>query len=558
MSDSALFKLPVEILGLILGFVEPSSLATLALVNRECRQLARSRQFAGVHLDYSHSSEALVHFLVSETEERMANNGSTSLPSLGVCIRRMTVATSTDILRRRFDIPEVKFGSDRELYRSLLEAQQPKWEVAYKAVEGFYLPLVQTILCYGKTLPHLDFLDWEDSISLSPSFYNAIACSSIQNLKLYRPTVNEDFEITLPQTLASQGWLLRSLHLELTLDLDVQWKRTTARLCASILRLCAPTLETLVWSNLGYNDYQTFGDGLLPNFPCLRNLHLGGFLNLADTSVMDAFLKSKLVNLSIMLRIDLVNMALDNCGRILSLEILSMCKPSLSFLQTNTQLSKIDFNYEGFSAESLEIEVLPLLSTFSNLTSLRVVWPSSCLLLPETGLRLISNLHTLSQLGISCGYVGGWRHNWKVDHEAIRLHLSSLKYLKKLSLYGDTYDSGIHFSTLERYYVDTYATQDDLGYDGVAFHEVPDEEREPMLDLELGKPYWEEKHKRKMVVEAEKYIDVLPALEWIYLGERAMCIEADDGGLGLRRVVSIIKLEDAWSYFEKMFGLLFW
>jgi hypothetical protein len=200
---------------------------------------------------------------------------------------------------------------------------------------------------------------------------------------------------------------------------------------------------------------------------------------------------------------------------------------------------------------------LPLLSTFSNLTSLRVVWPPSCLLLPETGLRLISNLHTLNQLGIWCGYVGGWRRNWKVDHEAIRQHLSPLKYLKKLALRGDTYDSGIHFSTFERYYVDTYATQDDLGYDGVALHEVPDEERRPMLDVELGKPYWEERHKRKMVVEAEKYIDVLPTLEWIYFGELALCIEADDDGIGFRRVVSIIKLEDAWSYFEKMFGILF-
>src|SRR5437016_121963 len=65
-SDSALFKLPVEILGHILEFVDPSSLSSLALVNRDCRQLARSRQFAAVHLDYSPSSVALIHFLVSE------------------------------------------------------------------------------------------------------------------------------------------------------------------------------------------------------------------------------------------------------------------------------------------------------------------------------------------------------------------------------------------------------------------------------------------------------------------------------------------------------------
>ena len=87
-SASALFNLPVEILGLILEFVESSSLAALALVNSDCRQLARLRQFADVHLDYSNSSEALVCLLSSETSEIRVNNGSTSLPSLGACVAR--------------------------------------------------------------------------------------------------------------------------------------------------------------------------------------------------------------------------------------------------------------------------------------------------------------------------------------------------------------------------------------------------------------------------------------------------------------------------------------
>jgi hypothetical protein len=58
-----------------------------------------------------------------------------------------------------------------------------------------------------------------------------------------------------------------------------------------------------------------------------------------------------------------------------------------------------------------------------------------------------------------------------------------------------------------------------------------------------------------MVVEAEKYVDVLPDLEWTFLWERAMCIEADSG-IGLRRIVSTSEVKGNWSYFKDMFGLL--
>jgi hypothetical protein len=549
-SNSALFKLPVEILGHIVGFVDPSSLSSLAQVNRDSRQLARSRQFAAIHLDYSPGSVALVYFLVSETNERMINNGSTSLPSLGACIRRMTVATSQAILRQRFDIPEIDHHNDQELYNTLAAAQAPKWQVAYTAVEEVYLPLVNIILGYRPTLPHLESLDWEDNISLSPSFFSALACSSIQHLKLYRPRVDHDFEIKLPQSHVSQGWPLRTLHMEWGLEFN---NASTARISASILRLCAPTLETLIWSNLRNDDYQTFGLDPLPNFPCLRNLQLESFLP-RDTSVVDALLKSKLVNLSISFGPGLLDKVLESRGRIPTLMTLAMLRPPLKFLRANTQLSKVDFRYSGFSAEVLEIEVLPPLSTFSNLTSLRVIWPETCSLLPETGLRLVSKLHGLNQLCIGSGIMLCWRRNFEVDHDEIRQYLSSLQHLRKLALQGDTYDSGIHFSNSERYYIDTYAISDDLGYEGMDFADVPGEAITPMINKEAGAPYWEKRHRRKMIGEAEKYMGVLPGLEWIYLGERAMCIESDNGAIGARRIVSISEVEGSWSYFNQMFG----
>lgn len=68
-------------------------MASLALVNRDCRQLARSRQFASIQLDYSDSSFALITALTAAGKERSENKGFSVSPSLGACTRRITVAT---------------------------------------------------------------------------------------------------------------------------------------------------------------------------------------------------------------------------------------------------------------------------------------------------------------------------------------------------------------------------------------------------------------------------------------------------------------------------------
>lgn len=116
----------IEILGLILEFVESSSLPALALVNSDCRQLARSRQFVDVRLDYSNSSEALVRLLVSETRERGMNNGSTLLLSLGAYIRRLTVSIDTDTIRQRLNMQKADFGNSQGHGLTLIEAEDPR------------------------------------------------------------------------------------------------------------------------------------------------------------------------------------------------------------------------------------------------------------------------------------------------------------------------------------------------------------------------------------------------------------------------------------------------
>ena len=553
-SDSALFRLPTEILELIVGYVERSSLACLALVSRDCRQLARSRQFAGVHLDYSHAAEALLNTLVSETAERRENNGSTVLPSLGACIRRLTVSTSTDVQRQRFNIPVVHFDGDEQRFHDLTKAQMPQWGAVNRSID-IYHRLLLLVLGSSRTVPNLEVLDWEDDANLPPTFFSEIACSTIQHLKLYRPKISQEHDLVLAPPHTPRAWPLRTLHLDIVADYGIR----TARLCNTILRLCAPTLETLVWSNLRREDTQTFDDGDVPQFTRLRHLRLETLLNLEDPRIVDAFLYANLVNLGMRQAagMDLIKVAMIQRGHVPSLSTFSMRNPPLEFLQSNMHLSKIDFLLHGHTVEELEGDVLPLLSTFPNLISLRLFWPEDCTLVPEEGLRLLGKLHTLKQLCISCGMTAGWRRIWRADHEAIRKHLLPLKKLTKLVLRRDTFETDLDFSSAERYYVDTYATRADIGYPtlpGAPIQAVPNHARGPLIDETLGKPFWEAKHLKRVNAEAAKYFETFPALEWVYLGERGITINKDDGNMEMRQLASIAESEEEFRYFDNMFG----
>ena len=559
MSNSTLFKLPTEILELIVGYVEWSSLARLALVNRDCRQLARSRQFAGVYLDYSHTAEALLSILVFETAERRENNGSTVLPSLGACIRRLTVSTNTDLQRQRFNTPVIPFDPYGQRFHDLTKAQLSQCNVANRSID-IYHRLLLLVLGSSTTLPNLEVLDWEDNANLPPTFFSELACSTIQHLKLYRPRISQEYDIVLPLSHAPRAWQLRTLHLDIVVDWSLYYGVKTARLCASILRLCAPTLEALVWSNHRREDTQTFDGGGVPCFPRLRYLRLESSLNLEDPKMVDAFLHAKLSNLAIRhaAGTNLIRAAMIQRGHIPSLSVLTISKPPLEFLQCNIQLSKIDFSFQRHTIEEIEQDVLPLLSTFPNLVSLRLFWPETCVLLPEEGLRLLGKLQNLKQLCISCGVLAGWRRTWHADHEAIRKHLSPLKKLQKLVLRRDTYETDLDFSSHVRYYQDTYATRADLGYPalpGVPIEAVPDHARGPLIDAALGKPFWEAKHLKRVNAEAMRYAEAFPALEWIYVGERAVTISTgNNNNMESRQVVSIVELEDESKYFENMFG----
>lgn len=91
MSSAQVFRLPDEILSLILRLVDDDSLSSLALADSNFRQLARSRQFCSVIFDYSPLKwELLLHL----AEEGSAAKKAIFSPRIGSCIRQFTVATT--------------------------------------------------------------------------------------------------------------------------------------------------------------------------------------------------------------------------------------------------------------------------------------------------------------------------------------------------------------------------------------------------------------------------------------------------------------------------------
>ena len=84
-SDSVLFsKLPIEVLYMVIGYLDREALAKLATLNSDCRQLARSWQFRSWSFDYQDVQRDLS--LLRETNERAKNNGKTSKAALGACV----------------------------------------------------------------------------------------------------------------------------------------------------------------------------------------------------------------------------------------------------------------------------------------------------------------------------------------------------------------------------------------------------------------------------------------------------------------------------------------
>ena len=266
-SRSPLLNLHPEILGLIIQYIPNYDLKNLALVNSDCRQWARSQQFKSVLFNYSLNSTGILGRLFAENLNR--RRAESLGRNIGPCIRRLTVATNPGWVQRRHSFSLTSLGElDEETANARrLEATHAFFDVY---VSGIMLALV------SGSMPNLELLDWEDMIVLSRPLLTAMACSSIQHLKLSRLHVNEEFEIELPDSSKEYHWPLKSLHLELLWDIFGSEPGSLCPMIKSIFRLCAPTLEALKWVE-GFAKDQNYSFTSLESelyFPRLRRLTL--------------------------------------------------------------------------------------------------------------------------------------------------------------------------------------------------------------------------------------------------------------------------------------------
>ena len=547
VSAAPLFtKLPLEILDLINQHVPASSLASFALVNSDCRQLARSRQFACVKFDYSNVSTALIHALTMEVQARLRSNGVTRKPSLGVCIRRITVATNPEWVSRRHQISLTQRFADLDE-----DLRDQRITAAEKSSFGTYLPAVRSLLRNRIGLPHLELLEWDDRLALSEAFFKDLASSTIQHLELPSVAVDEEFEVQLVDADNPCGLQLRTLHLKVMWDPIARKQGNTSPLCASILRLCAPTLECLTWEGMPWsgNDSQSFAAGglELPAFPCLRYLRFE-LINLHDSSILDSMIHDGLVALEIDIAERPINSTFfKKRGRIPSLEVFvwdSIRIPesqSLAFVRANPQLSRLSIA-GAMSTTLLEHELLPLLSeSFRHLASLNLAWKSSHI--SNWALKNISSLKTLQQLHLCAGDRYDRRTDWAINHNSVRGYLRKLPLLKKVAFSCDSYKGPDQDSKVDRYYEDMI-----LDMDGEDW----------LMNLQMGREardrLWEQIHRERMVTEANKYARAMGNLEWMYIGQLPMSVEHDPK---TKERVAIPLTEDrdtCWSLLKDIFG----
>lgn len=228
------------------------------------------------------------------------------------------------------------------------------------------------------------------------------------------------------------------------------------------------------------------------------------------------------------------------CLRFLETFVWKSYQPnSLRFLQENPQLTKFCM-YRPATAQFLNTNMLPLLSrSFYQIKSLSLRWDGVSI--SESAVEEIGRLKSLEQLHLTAGCQAGWKHDWLIDHDMMRRHLSHIPCLKRLALSRDSYSSTSAHSDIGHYYELRFPADTDFEEDEGYF-----------LGHEELEAIWERAHRRRMVAEAEKYAVVIPTLEWLYFGQIPMSIERKSNGA--RHVTPLCQeRDDCWTFLTRMF-----
>ncbi|KAH9903551.1 hypothetical protein F4778DRAFT_780937 [Xylariomycetidae sp. FL2044] len=396
VSDSALMRLPAEILGDIAAYLthDKSSLANLALVNSDCRQLARSYQFAEVLFDYSPASHAL-HPDIWNAHEQVADLFEEGAP----------------------------LEDGREAYQALKIA-------ADVATHDYLTYRASSIASIATAMPNL-----EVPFAVGPPH-----TPSVNSLRSLHLDVGFSPELFPGSEGASQG------------DMGV--------LHETLLRECAPTLEYLYLDTTRLGMWDPDKRSLkLDNppivFPKLQTVRIPFQASMSKSgyrSILEAPLKYLEVP-----SYSNVEEALSESKSPRQLEtfVMKMVSSKLKdavgrFLARNWRLGKICIS--EFDPDIIDQVIIPKISSgaFTNLTSLSLHWKhhgitekdeSHNVIIPESSLRAIGRIASLEQLQLTGGMSAGWRCQWKINHDVLRHCLGDLSRLRRLAFCRDGYST---------------------------------------------------------------------------------------------------------------------
>ncbi|KAF3808683.1 hypothetical protein GCG54_00006551 [Colletotrichum gloeosporioides] len=564
-SQSLLFRLPPEILGDIMDLIadDKPSLASLALVNSDCRQLARPSQFAMVTFDYSPASHQLAKLLSSEA----VSKGPQSRGRIGPCIRRVKVASD----------PIWVVGFHKELYDSIWEADRGEMTDAKREYVGslkkqaelehmahYQMPILTGI----GAMPNLEAISWLDGMCQSPDLFMILAGSSVQHIKFYG-TVSEGLLERLDQLPAHSFQQVRCLDLKFNLCRECQPKAEevtitdcdmdTAKapddreifperkpesdcdVIAALIKRCEQSLETLIVRRMSPMDKTEERLSLSSQDITLRSLRT---LDLSDCVEVDlaasrVMLCPSLRHLSMPWKWDESFLSGETLRNLETLVIPFLKEtprtvaPLMKFLNRHPHIKKLCL---GLGTDAfIDNRLLPCLSNgnWANLNSLSLTWDGPGMeestrphiaRVSGPALAAIGSLDSLEQLSLTAGVTSGWSRQWLIDHDAVRESLKGLTRLKRLAISRDTYPAPFDAVEPEYYYAIKVTEPEDFT---LAKKRNWMNELKPIdgLDSEMvdeKDAIWEYAHRYKMFKQAEKYAEVIPTLEWVFCGEWPM------------------------------------
>ncbi|KAK7054855.1 hypothetical protein VNI00_003318 [Paramarasmius palmivorus] len=519
-------KLPVELYHSVTNYISAVDLETLAQVDNDCRQLARSVQFRDVTMSYAVSSLALLEALLKE----VMLGPLKGVQAIGPCIRRVKVDLGPPLLDDAcLDLFPLIFGT--------LASTRRARHATFEDIQGAYLAALNVVLKHG--LPNMQSLEWESRGVSTPELMECITSSTVRHLSLSHFVIDSPLRSDFS---AGHHWALETLILNVEIGDFMVDQEGYSCFATDLLRCVSGTLRNLSWKGGRHSVRRrvehSFGEQI-PVFPFLRMLTLDG-IRMKDDSILRAFLspESNLRSLTIDCMDNITATFLGARGYVPGLERFHWTGQSqgfeqevLLFLKDNDQLSSFDSSHPQPHLW-MEEKLLPLItSDFRHLSSLHLVWQAPYI--PESALRAISCLTSLKNLWLSSGHQLGW--DPRVES---RPHTSMLftpepdSTGKTRSHTGLVRSQGTSLARLvlpESVIFTDYLLPDERAlldnFFGLTQHGSLHFDQARALHTKLLKAAWERWHQLKVIGIGYEYAEAFPSLKWCHVGQYTLKVE---------------------------------